>query len=52
MVVPRDELDEGEWADALARAECLRRLPERPSLGEVADAMAELGISRSTLFRW
>lgn len=52
MVVPRDERDEREWADALARAECLRRLPERPSPGEIADAMAELGISRSTLFRW
>ncbi len=52
MVVPRDELNEGEWADALVRAECLRRLPERPSQVEIADAMAELGISRSTLFRW
>lgn len=52
MTVARDEPNEGEWADALARAECLRRLPARPSPGEIADAMAELGVSRSTLFRW
>ncbi|PZN95068.1 MAG: plasmid replication initiator-like protein [Hyphomicrobiales bacterium] len=48
----RNELSEEEWAGALARAEVLRRLPKRPSPGEVADATAELGVSRSTLFRW
>lgn len=52
MDVDRDEASDQEWERALARAEVLRRLPSRPSPGEIADAAAELEVSRSTLFRW
>ena len=52
MAVARDELDDREWEGVLARADVLRRLPERPSKAEIADAVAELRVSRSTLFRW
>jgi putative transposase len=48
----RDQLNEEEWRDVLRHADVLRRLPLRPTAGEVADAMAELAISRATLFRW
>jgi len=52
MSIDRDELGDREWEAALVRADVLRRLPERPSRTEIADAMVELGVSRSTLFRW
>lgn len=52
MDIDRNEAGDREWESAVARAEVLRRLPSRPSPGEIADAMAELGVSRSTLFRW
>ena len=48
----RDQLDEQEWQDVLRHADVLRRLPQRPTAGEVADAMADLAVSRATLFRW
>ena len=46
-----DEPNEQEWQDVLRHADVLRRLPPRPTAGEVADAMAELAVSRATLFR-
>lgn len=52
MTIDRNEVSDREWEGAVARAEVLRRLPNRPSPGEIADAAAELGVSRSTLFRW
>ncbi|OYZ82691.1 MAG: hypothetical protein B7Y12_02480 [Rhizobiales bacterium 24-66-13] len=52
MAIDRNEAGDREWESALARAEVLRRLPGRPSPGEIADAAAELSVSRSTLFRW
>lgn len=48
----RDQLDEQEWQSVLRHADVLRRLPQRPTAGELADAMAELAVSRATLFRW
>ena len=48
----RDELNEDEWHNVLRHADVLRRLPPRPTSGEIADAMAELAVSRATLFRW
>ena len=48
----RDPLDEQEWQSVLRHADVLRRLPQRPTAGEFADAMAELAVSRATLFRW
>lgn len=48
----RDQLNEVEWQKVLRHAEVLRRLPQRPTAGDVADAMAELAVSRATLFRW
>lgn len=48
----RDQLDEVEWQKVLRHADVLRRLPQRPTAGDVADAMAELAVSRATLFRW
>lgn len=48
----RDQLDEDEWQDLLRHADVLRRLPLRPTAGDIADAMAELAVSRATLFRW
>ncbi len=47
----RDEPKDQEWQAALAQAEVLRRLPPRPSAAEIADAMADLSVSRATLFR-
>ncbi len=52
MAIDRNEVGDQEWESALARAEVLRRLPNRPSPGEIADAAVELDVSRSTLFRW
>lgn len=52
MDIDRNEVDDQEWESALARADVLRRLPNRPSPEEIADAAAELEVSRSTLFRW
>ena len=48
----RTDVDDAEWEGAVAHAEVLRRLPSRPSQVELADAAAELGVSRATLFRW
>lgn len=48
----RDQLNEVEWQKVLRHADVLRRLPQRPTAGDVADAMAELAVSRATLFRW
>lgn len=47
----RDQLNEEEWRDVVRNADVLRRLPLRPTAGEIADAMAELAIGRATLFR-
>ncbi len=44
---PKDQ----DWQAALRQAEVLRRLPPRPSAAEIADAMADLSVSRATLFR-
>ena len=46
-----DEPKDQDWGAALAQAEVLRRLPPRPSAAEIADAMANLSVSRATLFR-
>ena len=46
-----DEPKDQDWQAALAQAEVLRRLPSRPSAAEIADAMADLLVSRATLFR-
>lgn len=40
------------WAEARRRADILSKLPDRPGDLEVSEAMAGLGVSRSTLFRW
>jgi putative transposase len=48
----RDQAEEQEWQGVLARAETLRRLSPRPTAAEIADATAELSVSRATLFRW
>nr|WP_257714060.1 helix-turn-helix domain-containing protein [Agrobacterium fabrum] len=48
----RDQLNEVEWQKVLRHADVLRRLPQRPTAGDVADAMVELAVSRATLFRW
>ena len=47
-----DCIDPRDWAAAKRRAEILSSLPERPSGERVRDAMAALGVGRSTLFRW
>lgn len=47
-----DNIDPREWAAAQRRAEILSELPERPSGERIRDAMAALGIGRTTLFRW
>lgn len=47
-----DDADPERWAEARRRAEVLSKLPERPGDVEVGNAMAALGISRATLFRW
>ena len=41
-----------DWAAAQRRAEVLAKLPERPSGDQISDAMAALGVGRTTLFRW
>lgn len=46
------EQNEQRWREARRRADVLSQLPERPDNAEVRDAMAKLGISRATLFRW
>ena len=46
-----DEPKDQDWQAALRQAEVLRRLPPRPSAAEIADAMADLSVSRATLFR-
>ena len=48
----RSEEEEREWQEALAHAQVLRRLPARPTAGQIADAIVELGVSRATFFRW
>ena len=52
MTMERDQAEEQEWQGVLARAETLRRLSPRPTAAEIADATAELSVSRATLFRW
>ncbi len=52
MTMVRDQAEEQEWQGVLARAETLRRLSPRPTAAEIADATAELSVSRATLFRW
>ncbi len=47
-----ERADGDDWAIAEQRAAILASLPERPSDAAVRDAMADLGISRATLFRW
>lgn len=46
------DIDPNEWAAAQRRAEVLSKLPERPSGEQIRDAMAALGVGRTTLFRW
>ncbi|KAF0123869.1 MAG: putative transposase [Methylocystaceae bacterium] len=46
------DIDPQEWAGARRRAEILSKLPERPSGEQIHDAMAALGVGRTTLFRW
>jgi putative transposase len=46
------DIDPREWAAAQRRAEVLSTLPERPSREQTRDAMAALGVGRTTLFRW
>ena len=46
------DIDPKEWAAAQRRAEILSKLPERPSGEQIRDAMAALGVGRTTLFRW
>ena len=48
----RSEQEEREWQEALAHAQVLRRLPARPTAAQIGDAIAELGVSRATFFRW
>ena len=47
-----DDIDPRDWAAAQRRAEVLSELPERPSGERLRDAMAALGVGRTTLFRW
>ncbi len=47
-----NDIDPREWAAAQRRAEVLSKLPEWPSGEQIRDAMAALGIGRTTLFRW
>ena len=47
-----DDIGPDDWAAARHRAEILAALPERLSDGGIRDAMARLGVSRTTLFRW
>jgi hypothetical protein len=45
-----DNIDPQEWVVAQRRAEILSELPERPSGERIRDAMAALGVGRTTLF--
>ena len=47
-----DSTDSEAWEQARHRAEILVKLSDRPGDAEVRDAMAALGASRATLFRW
>ena len=47
-----DHADKEAWAHAQRRADVLSRLPDRPSDAAIREAMAALGVSRATLFRW
>lgn len=47
-----DSIGSEAWAEARGRADILSKLPDRPGALEVSEAMAGLGVSRSTLFRW
>ena len=47
-----ESIDRRDWATAQRRAEILSTLPERPSGEQIRDAMAVLGVGRTTLFRW
>jgi putative transposase len=47
-----ENIDRRDWATAQRRAEILSTLPERPSGEQIRDAMAVLGVGRTTLFRW
>jgi putative transposase len=47
-----DHVDPRRWETARHRAEILSKLPERPSGAQLRDAMAALGVGRTTLFRW
>ncbi|PPQ35341.1 helix-turn-helix domain-containing protein [Rhodoblastus acidophilus] len=47
-----DDIGPREWAAAQRRAEILSALPERPSGEQIRDAMAALGVGRTTVFRW
>lgn len=48
----QNSTDSEAWAQARDRAEILAALPDRPGVAEVREAMAKLGVSRATLFRW
>ena len=45
-------IDPRDWATAQRRAEILSGLPERLWGDQIRDAMAALGVGRTTLFRW
>jgi putative transposase len=47
-----DSIGSEAWEEARRRADILAKLPDRPGDLEVSEAMAVLGVSRSTLFRW
>ena len=47
-----DDIEPRDWAAAQRRADVLSKLPERPSGEQIRDAMAALGVGRTTLFRW
>lgn len=47
-----DSTDSEAWEQARHRAEILAKLSDRPGEAEVREAMAALGVSRATLFRW
>ena len=47
-----DRIDPRDWTIAQRRAAILSELPERPSGAQIRDAMAALGVGRTTLFRW
>lgn len=47
-----EDIDPDNWTVARRRAEVLAGLPERPSAERMRDAMATLGVSRTTLYGW